>query len=211
MTFEYRDEDGETLDVRPMIGIPAILLRTSPDGAAVPASRVEEVVAGIRDAARQTTGQADTEATPCDDCEHPRKLHNQRGCWGHWGPEEGCTCPSTGHDDTGPDFKATIAAATKLGKAKDALYDGLATGVKHAQVRQYLIDQYRLAAAEMTRAAVGQPAEAQPADRAAVLREVAAMFEAEVDDCPAVAGCPPCDVRIAFADRLRRMAEEARS
>ncbi|MFI1942037.1 hypothetical protein ACH44C_33505 [Streptomyces purpureus] len=53
-----------------------------------------------------------------------------------------------------------------------------------------------------------EPAEAQPADRAAILREVAAMFEAEVNDCPAVAGCPPCDVRSAFATRLRRMADE---
>lgn len=42
--------------------------------------------------ARQATGQDDP---ACVDCEHPKKLHNQRGCNGHWGPEEGCTCPLT--------------------------------------------------------------------------------------------------------------------
>ncbi|MFG3488508.1 hypothetical protein [Streptomyces sp. NPDC047972] len=57
----------------------------------------QELAATIRDAARtaaarQTTEQDDTD---CADCEHPKKLHNQRGCNGHWGPEEGCTCPLT--------------------------------------------------------------------------------------------------------------------
>ncbi|MER6515133.1 hypothetical protein [Nonomuraea sp. NPDC001636] len=55
MTFEYPDSDGETFHASPLPGVPAILLRTSPNGAAVPADRVEEVVAGIRDTARTAT------------------------------------------------------------------------------------------------------------------------------------------------------------
>ncbi|MFJ6579293.1 hypothetical protein ACIQMY_25440 [Streptomyces sp. NPDC091368] len=93
MAFEYRNPtNGDRLTS----GQPDadVWLKTSVKGALVPPDRVEEVIAGIRDAARQTTGQADTEA--CVDCEHPKKLHNQRGCKGHGGwPEEGCTCPLT--------------------------------------------------------------------------------------------------------------------
>jgi hypothetical protein len=64
-TFEYRDEDGDDLIARPMRGIPAVLILTGTNGIAVDLDRVEEVVAGIRDAARtaarQTTGQDDTD------------------------------------------------------------------------------------------------------------------------------------------------------
>lgn len=52
-----------------MRGVPAIMILTGTNGIAISLDRVEEVVAGIRDAARtaaarQTTGQADTERTP---------------------------------------------------------------------------------------------------------------------------------------------------
>lgn len=61
MTFCYTDPDGDRLHVTPTtrFGKPAISLRNSradiPEGAAVhiPLDRVEEVIAGIRDAARQ--------------------------------------------------------------------------------------------------------------------------------------------------------------
>ncbi|MFK3734041.1 hypothetical protein ACI2LJ_27670 [Streptomyces sp. NPDC088090] len=70
-TFEYRDEDGDYLTARPAIGAltSAILLRTGHNPVCVALDRVEELVAGIRDAARtaarQTTGQDDTGPTPC--------------------------------------------------------------------------------------------------------------------------------------------------
>ena len=55
--FEYRDEDGDDLIARPMRGIPAVMILTGTNGIAVDLDRVEEVVAGIRDAARQAAGQ----------------------------------------------------------------------------------------------------------------------------------------------------------
>lgn len=71
-TFEYHDEDGDDLSVRPMRGIPAVLILTGTNGIAVDLDRVEEVIAGIRDAARtaarQTTGHDDTGAAPVGRC-----------------------------------------------------------------------------------------------------------------------------------------------
>lgn len=63
--FEYRDEDGDDLIARPMRGVSAVLILTGTNGIAVDLDRVEEVVAGIRDAARQATAQ------PADDDEQP--------------------------------------------------------------------------------------------------------------------------------------------
>lgn len=57
MTFEYRDADGDKLTVQPAVGAPYLHFRTSPSGCAVPVDRAEEVVAGVRDAARQASGQ----------------------------------------------------------------------------------------------------------------------------------------------------------
>ena len=71
MTFEYRDHDGDFIEVSIPFDLPYIALRTSDRGCYVHPDRVEEVVAGIRDAARtaarQTTGQADTAVT-CAHC-----------------------------------------------------------------------------------------------------------------------------------------------
>ncbi|KAA6220029.1 hypothetical protein [Streptomyces filamentosus] len=64
MTFDYRDADGDTFIVannKTDAGQPVVWMATSPDGVYIDLNRVEEVVAGIRDAARtaarQTTGQ----------------------------------------------------------------------------------------------------------------------------------------------------------
>nr|WSX48866.1 hypothetical protein OG409_07850 [Streptomyces sp. NBC_00974] len=63
-SFEFTDEDDDKVTCRPMHGgVPYILLKTDPNGCAVSLARVEEVVAGIRDMARQAGGQA--EAGPC--------------------------------------------------------------------------------------------------------------------------------------------------
>ncbi|MGW1533907.1 hypothetical protein [Streptomyces aureus] len=62
MTYRYTDPDGDHLDIRP--GANTIKLDAL-DAAtlhrvilAIPLDRVEELVAGIRDTARQTTTQA---------------------------------------------------------------------------------------------------------------------------------------------------------
>lgn len=70
-SFEYTDEDGDHLTCRPMLGIPAILLRTDPNGVVIPLTRLEEIIAGQRDMARQA-GRAAPSVAPCsvpDRCE----------------------------------------------------------------------------------------------------------------------------------------------
>jgi hypothetical protein len=57
-SFEFTDEDGGRFAVKPLPGVPYVLLMTDPEGAAVPLDRVEEVVAGLRDMARQAGGAA---------------------------------------------------------------------------------------------------------------------------------------------------------
>ncbi|WP_369778861.1 hypothetical protein [Streptomyces sp. R33] len=54
--FEYRDEDGGHFTAKPLPGVPYILLTTDPDGCAVSLDRLEEVIAGQRDMARQAGG-----------------------------------------------------------------------------------------------------------------------------------------------------------
>ncbi|MFE5967107.1 hypothetical protein [Streptomyces sp. NPDC056463] len=74
MTFEYRDRDADAFTARPTIGTPepAILLHISPSNSAhVPLDHVEEVVAGIRDAARQAAGQPTQHRIPCGQCGAP--------------------------------------------------------------------------------------------------------------------------------------------
>jgi hypothetical protein len=60
VTFEYRDPDGDSLIVtnsKTDAGQPVVWMATSPDGVNIDPARVEEVVAGIRDAARTASGQ----------------------------------------------------------------------------------------------------------------------------------------------------------
>jgi hypothetical protein len=90
MTFEYRDADGGHLSVSPLPGVPYVLVRTDPEGCAVPADLVPDAIAGIRDAARQAVGQASTIepdvtgtavvtlATPCDNCDHALNWHSSQ-------------------------------------------------------------------------------------------------------------------------------------
>ncbi|TXS23107.1 hypothetical protein EAO70_04870 [Streptomyces sp. adm13(2018)] len=66
MTFDYRDTDGDTFVVsnsKTDAGQPVVWMATSPDGVNIDPADVEEVIAGIRDAARQASGQQpDTDA-----------------------------------------------------------------------------------------------------------------------------------------------------
>ncbi|MFD6968343.1 hypothetical protein [Streptomyces sp. NPDC059949] len=69
--FEYTDEDGGRFVAQPLPGVPYVLLAcATPEGAAVPLDRLEEVIAGLRDMARQTGGQPTArpraEAPPAD-------------------------------------------------------------------------------------------------------------------------------------------------
>lgn len=52
-SFEFTDPDGGVMAVRPLPGIPHILIETGPWGVGVPVDRVEEVVTALRDIARQ--------------------------------------------------------------------------------------------------------------------------------------------------------------
>ncbi|MGW4850183.1 hypothetical protein ACWEPZ_02980 [Streptomyces sp. NPDC004288] len=59
MTFEYRNPTNT--DRLAAVALDNdVWIKTSPKGCLVPPDRVEEVIAGIRAAARQTTGQDDT-------------------------------------------------------------------------------------------------------------------------------------------------------
>lgn len=56
MTYYHRDRDNDLLTVtvgRDSDGQPAVHIATTPDGVNIPPDRVEELIAGIRDTARQ--------------------------------------------------------------------------------------------------------------------------------------------------------------
>ena len=73
MTFEYRDRDGDSLRVMshttggpgPIVSLIVARVDGRSNGMFVPVDRVEEVVAGIRDAARQAAGQQPAAAEAC--------------------------------------------------------------------------------------------------------------------------------------------------
>lgn len=58
-SFEYTDDDGGRFAAKPLPGVPYILLMTDIPGSAIPVNRLEEVIAGLRDIARQAAGQAE--------------------------------------------------------------------------------------------------------------------------------------------------------
>ncbi|MEU7010390.1 hypothetical protein [Streptomyces sp. NPDC046332] len=112
--FEYRDETAARLSVAAVQAnthhgtVPVVALLTEhPDGddvpvVYVPLDRVEEVVAGVRDAARQAAGQPAAETpqpaptVPCGQCGAP---------WsdGHGQPGDPCTpTPAVGGQDATP-------------------------------------------------------------------------------------------------------------
>ncbi|MFB6809443.1 hypothetical protein [Streptomyces sp. NPDC056387] len=54
--FEYTDPDGVRLVVKPLPGVPCILLAVHPEDVVIPVDRLEEVIAGQRDMGRQAGG-----------------------------------------------------------------------------------------------------------------------------------------------------------
>lgn len=56
MTYHHRDHDNDLLTASPghnHDGQPTVLIATTPDGVDIPLDRIEDLVAGIRDTARQ--------------------------------------------------------------------------------------------------------------------------------------------------------------
>lgn len=146
-TFEYRDEDGDDLIARPMRGIPAVLILTGTNGIAVDLDRVEEVVAGIRDAARTAAGR------PAGPLTHAAAADAAAWAIAH---EKAAARQTTGQDDTHPGYDLAGYPEIHAGpreKCPDPACE---------------IDQHANCGAECS--AVGQPAEAHDTDRAA-LRE----------------------------------------
>ncbi|MEU6168058.1 hypothetical protein [Streptomyces tanashiensis] len=95
MAFEYRNPtNGDRLTAVPLDD--DVWLKTSAKGALVPPDRVEEVIAGIRDAARQATGQADTEThVVADDSDDPECIDDCPGCEVGIEHTEHCPTPET--------------------------------------------------------------------------------------------------------------------
>lgn len=176
--FEYCDEDGDDLIVRPMRGIPAVLILTGTNGIAVDLDRVEEVVAGIRDAARQAAGQTTTEeerytaevvqaarrrydAEPkCPNCGHLWEHHGDEVC-GVRGRRQGiayyCGCTDAEEDHT--------PAAERREQYGQVLRRwGLLDEVNDPKAAEEFAVTDLLAIVDAERAAVEQPAEAQPAE-----------------------------------------------
>jgi hypothetical protein len=61
VTFHYRDADNDLLVASPGLdldGQPVLHFATTPGGVDIPLDRLEELVAGLRDTARQAAGSA---------------------------------------------------------------------------------------------------------------------------------------------------------
>lgn len=160
-TFEYHDEDGDDLSVRPMRGIPAVLILTGTNGIAVDLDRVEEVIAGIRDAARTAaaidTGsdRAQHACTNCDGIDPASCLTNpgraarqttgQTGAWPLATPCGYCSHTRNWHMPKG-------RCQVKAGETGCGCTAFVAPDGSHP---------------DPERPAVGQPAEAQAADEEA--------------------------------------------
>ncbi|MFJ8016202.1 hypothetical protein [Streptomyces sp. NPDC096339] len=88
-SFEYTDGDGGRLAVKPLPGVPYILVMTDIPGSAIPVTRVEEVVAGLRDMACQTGGTAPAPRRRLTELEHDAAWHAIEGTAGEDGADPG--------------------------------------------------------------------------------------------------------------------------
>lgn len=79
MTYHHRDRDNDLLTVSASTdnGQPVLLFVTTPAGVNVPLDRVEELVAGIREAVRQA-GTRQPEHTPNDATASWNRYDDQR-------------------------------------------------------------------------------------------------------------------------------------
>ncbi|MFD4738689.1 hypothetical protein ACFWNQ_15150 [Streptomyces virginiae] len=101
--FEYRDPDGDRLRVEPFPGRPAILLILGTQGEddvaslRIPTAHLEEVIAGIRDMARQASGQPAPLRRRLTEAEHDRAWHAIEGTAGDDGADPGSVLTAVLH------------------------------------------------------------------------------------------------------------------
>ncbi|MBT2379010.1 hypothetical protein J7E90_17050 [Streptomyces sp. ISL-111] len=112
---------------------------------------------------------------PCSTqtCTFDAALAVARQLLGTTSEDTAAPCPTPETHNWGCGCPTDQAPAAKRAEAEHVLYDALTQGTAHAQVRQHIIDEYR-AAVIAEHAHTAPPA---PADRAAVLNEVAASVE----------------------------------
>ncbi|MFE0651012.1 hypothetical protein ACFVZH_20725 [Streptomyces sp. NPDC059534] len=178
MTFEYRDYYGDHLTARPTAiaqragepPLPAVGIQIE-NGTTlfVPAARVEEVIAGIRDAARQTTAAPAAKPVPCGQCGAPwSDSHGQPGDWctpgGRQADVEAAPWTADGRHGPTPEEMADRRIPTCY-----VQFMGGAHCAKPFGHRPPGSDDPHVPA-------VGQPAEAQPADEAHVRWSVESRY-----------------------------------
>lgn len=95
--FEYTDGDGGRLTVQPLPGVPYIVLTTSPEDASIPLDRVEEVITGMRDMARQAGGQSAPAPRRLTELEHDRAWHAIEGTTSEDGADPGTVLAAVLH------------------------------------------------------------------------------------------------------------------
>ena len=169
MTFEYTDRDGDSLRVMshttggpgPIVSLIVARADGRSNGMFVPVDRVEEVVAGVRDAARQAAGRAV--------CRHPEGYEGECPC------RPGCACcrvtaavgqqpdacPTPETHNWGCGCPTDQRPAHARAETEAILHDAMTHGVVDETVREKLIAQHREAVARET--AVGQQPTQQPA------------------------------------------------
>jgi len=211
MTFEYRDGDGETVIAQPLPEFPAIILRTSPNGAAIPAARVEELIAGIRDITRQAAGQPGPFlATPCAACTHPYNWHagsarcqvsdgeSQCGCAAFVDPAARQT---TGQDHTEACRPVEVDGTTVLVRGNSNWTEQdqhFMAEVVQAAKRKYAAEH----------PPVGQPAEAQAADEAEAYQQAARRAHRRLAAVERLVSGRPGYHQITVKDLLAAMSDE---
>lgn len=218
MTFEYRDPDYDLLRVEPAphhSDGPRIILHaefthdlgTDMAEVAVPLDRVEEVIAGIRDAARTASGQQPKPAslaTPCSYCSHTLNWHVTGGRCRVTAGENGCGCSAfVAPDGSHPDNPATAPAVGQPAEAQAVCGDP--TGCHR------VVPCARPCGTDLLAEVDKQVRESNARDRAAVLREAADRAEQLglhlSDKGENIRSSGAYEVMT----ELRRMAEEARS
>ena len=64
MTYTFTDEDGEPITVRRgHFGPPVVVIKTTENGCFIPLDKLEELVAGLRDTARQAARRSEGAAS----------------------------------------------------------------------------------------------------------------------------------------------------
>ena len=164
MAFEYRNPTtGDRVAAVEFDG--DVWLKTTSKGCLVPPDRVEEVIAGIRDAARTASGQQ-PECAPCGDtgaCNGGPCAHPAAAPWTADGR----------HGPTPAEMRQAVARAIHRYDNHHALSGNDIPSEHHYGEADAVL-------AVLAASAVGQPAEAHATDRPAVLAEAIEAAEGEL-------------------------------